>query len=147
MTSITGLMDQTPLPWDEVLTCVTKHFDCPVSTVHMIDSSDGMLHLRAQLGLPPFVLDKVQVIPVGKGMAGIAAERKEPVQMCNLQTDDSGVARPAAKMTKMEGSLAAPMMVDGEVRGVLGIAKPAAYDFSGEQIELLLAVGALLGKS
>jgi hypothetical protein len=39
------------------------------------------------------------------------------------------------------------MMVDGEVRGVLGIAKPAAYDFSGEQIELLLAVGALLGKS
>jgi signal transduction protein with GAF and PtsI domain len=147
MTSITELMDQTPLPWDEVLTRVTKHFDCPVGTVHMIDSSDGMLHLRAQLGLPPFVLDKVQIIPVGKGMAGIAAERKEPVQMCNLQTDASGVAQPTAKMTKMEGSLAAPMMVDGEVRGVLGVAKPSAYDFSSEQTELLLAVGALLGKS
>lgn len=140
-------MDQTPLPWDEVLTRVTKHFECPVGTVHMIDSSDGMLHLRAQLGLPPFVLDKVQIIPVGKGMAGIAAERKEPVQMCNLQTDDSGVAQPTAKMTKMEGSLAAPMMVDGEVRGVLGVAKPSAYDFSSQQTELLLAVGALLGKS
>ena len=147
ITSITDLMDQTPLPWDEVLTRVTKHFECPVGTVHMIDSSDGMLHLRAQLGLPPFVLDKVQIIPVGKGMAGIAAERKEPVQMCNLQTDASGVARPTAKMTKMEGSLAAPMMVDGEVRGVLGVAKPSAYDFSSEQTELLLAVGALLGKS
>jgi len=91
-------------------------------------------------------VDKVQIIPVGKGMAGIAAERKEPVQMCNLQTDDSGVARPAAKMTKMEGSLAAPMMVNGEVHGVLGIAKPTAYDFSTEQIELLLAVGTLLTK-
>lgn len=147
ITSITDLMDQTPLPWDEVLTRVTKHFECPVGTVHMIDSSDGMLHLRAQLGLPPFVLDKVQIIPVGKGMAGIAAERKEPVQMCNLQTDDSGVAQPTAKMTKMEGSLAAPMMVDGEVRGVLGVAKPSAYDFSSQQTELLLAVGALLGKS
>jgi signal transduction protein with GAF and PtsI domain len=147
MTSITELMDQTPLPWDEVLTRVTKHFECPVGTVHMIDSSDGMLHLRAQLGLPPFVLDKVQIIPVGKGMAGIAAERKEPVQMCNLQTDASGVAQPTAKMTKMEGSLAAPMMVDGEVRGVLGVAKPSAYDFSSQQTELLLAVGALLGKS
>lgn len=147
ITAITDLMDQTPLPWDEVLSRVTKHFECPVGTVHMIDSADGMLHLRAQLGLPPFVLDKVQIIPVGKGMAGIAAERKEPVQMCNLQTDDSGVAQPTAKMTKMEGSLAAPMMVDGEVRGVLGVAKPSAYDFSSEQTELLLAVGALLGKS
>jgi hypothetical protein len=67
--------------------------------------------------------------------------------MCNLQTDASGVAQPTAKMTKMEGSLAAPMMVDGEVRGVLGVAKPSAYDFSSQQTELLLAVGALLGKS
>jgi len=146
MTSIASLMGQTPPAWEEVLTRLTKHFDCPVSTVHIIDSADGMLHLKAQVGLPPFIVDKVQIIPVGKGMAGIAAERKEPVQMCNLQTDDSGVARPAAKMTKMEGSLAAPMMVNGEVHGVLGIAKPTAYDFSTEQIELLLAVGTLLTK-
>ncbi|MFT4513854.1 MAG: L-methionine (R)-S-oxide reductase [Planctomycetota bacterium] len=145
--SVTDLVTQTPLPWDEVLAQVTKQFDCPVGTVHMIDSADGMLHLRAQLGLPPFVLDKVQVIPVGKGMAGIAAERKEPVQVCNLQTDDSGVARPGAKMTQMEGSLAAPMMVDGEVRGVLGVAKPSAYDFSEDETGLLLAIGALLGKA
>ena len=39
------------------------------------------------------------------------------------------------------------MMVNGEVHGVLGIAKPTAYDFSTEQIELLLAVGTLLTKS
>ncbi|MFT7535713.1 MAG: L-methionine (R)-S-oxide reductase [Hyphomicrobiaceae bacterium] len=147
VTSITDLMIQAPLPWDEVLALVTKQFDCPVGTVHMIGSDDGMLHLRAQVGLPPFVIDKVQVIPVGKGMAGIAAERKEPVQVCNLQTDDSGVARPGAKMTQMEGSLAAPMMVDGEVRGVLGVAKPSAYDFSSDETSLLLTIGALLGKA
>ncbi len=145
--SITVLTAKKPMPWDEVLAQVTQHFDCPVGTVHMLDSSDGMLHLRAQLGLPPFVLDKVQVIPVGKGMAGIAAERKEPVQVCNLQTDKSGVARPGAKMTQMEGSLAAPMLVDGEVRGVIGVAKPSAYDFSSDETELLLAVGALLAKA
>ena len=105
-----------------------------------------MLHLRSQQGLPPFILEKVQVIPIGKGMAGIAAERKEPVQVCNLQTDDSGVARPSAKMTQMEGSIATPMLVDGNVLGVLGIAKPTAYDFSSDESELLLAIGALLAK-
>jgi signal transduction protein with GAF and PtsI domain len=147
LASIKELMNTTPLPWHDVLEKLTAHFDCPVGTVHMIEASDGMLHLRAQKGLPPFVLDKVQVIPVGKGMAGIAAERKEPVQVCNLQTDDSGVARPSAKMTQMEGSLAAPMMVDGEVRGVLGVAKPTAYDFSSDETELLMAAGSLLANS
>ena len=147
VTAITDLAAKTPVPWDDVLTRITKHFDCPVGTVHMLETADGMLHLRAQQGLPPFVLDKVQVIPIGKGMAGIAAERKEPVQVCNLQTDDSGVARPNAKLTQMEGSLASPILQDGEVRGVLGIAKPTAYDFSGEETALLLAVGAALANT
>ena len=147
LASIKQLMSTSPMPWDDVLTQLTAHFECPVATVHMMDASDGMLHLRGQQGLPPFVLDKVQVIPVGKGMAGIAAARKQPVQVCNLQTDDSGVARPSAKLTQMEGSLAAPMLVDGDVRGVLGIAKPTAYDFSDAETDLLMAVGALLADS
>lgn len=142
--TIATLLDASPTPWDDVLAAVTQHFDCPVGTVHLIDDADGMLHLKAQRGLPPPVLDKVQVIPVGKGMAGIAAERREPVQVCNLQTDDSGVARPGAKMTQMEGSLAAPMLKDGAVRGTLGVAKPSAYEFSDEEASLLMAVGALL---
>ena len=119
----------------------------PVGTVHRLDDTDGMLHLEAQRGLPPPVLEKVQVIPVGKGMAGLAAERKEPIQVCNLQTDDSGVARPGAKMTQMEGSLAVPMLRDGEVRGTLGVAKPSAYDFSEDETDLLMAVGAMIARA
>ena len=145
--TIATLLDASPVPWDDVLGALTEHFDCPVGTVHLLDDGDGMLHLKAQRGLPPPVLDKVQVIPLGKGMAGLAAERKEPVQVCNLQTDDSGVAKPGAKMTQMEGSLAAPMLRDGEVRGTLGIAKPTAYDFSDEETALLMAVGSLLVKA
>ena len=47
-------------------------------------------------------------------------------------------------MTQMEGSLAAPMLQNGAVRGVLGIAKPSAYDFSSDETSLLMSVGALL---
>ena len=39
------------------------------------------------------------------------------------------------------------MMVDGEVRGVLGVAKPTAYDFSSDETELLMAAGSLLANS
>lgn len=144
LATVAALRDTSPTPWDRVLEEITRHFDCPVGTIHLLYEADGMLHLKAQRGLPPPVLDKVQVIPVGKGMAGIAAERKEPVQVCNLQTDDSGVARPGAKMTQMEGSVAAPILKDGQVRGALGVAKPSAYDFSRQETDLLMAVGALL---
>ncbi|MCK5941101.1 MAG: GAF domain-containing protein [Planctomycetes bacterium] len=147
LASISALLDGSPVPWDDALSKLCEHFDCPVGTAHLLDPADGMLHLQAQRGLPPPVLDKVQVIPIGKGMAGIAAERKEPVQVCNLQTDDSGVARPGAKMTQMEGSLAAPMLDGDALRGVLGIAKPSAYDFSKDETALLMDVGALLAKA
>jgi GAF domain-containing protein len=129
--------------WGELLGRVLRHFDCPVGTVHLLDAADGQLHLAAQRGLPPPVLDKVGIIPIGKGMAGIAAERRQPVQVCNLQTDQSGVVRPGAKLTQMEGSLAVPMLDGDELRGVLGIAKPVAYEFSAAETQLLLEVAAL----
>ncbi|MBL8726950.1 MAG: GAF domain-containing protein [Planctomycetes bacterium] len=129
--------------WLELLDRVRRHFDCPVGTVHLLDAADGHLHLAAQRGLPPPVLDKVAVIPIGKGMAGIAAERRQPVQVCNLQTDATGVVRPGAKLTQMEGSLAVPMLDGEQLRGVLGIAKPVAYDFTPAETQLLLEVAAL----
>lgn len=142
---VTALLERSPVPFDEVLARLGAHFDCPVGTLHML-GEDGLLHLKAQQGLPPPVLDKVQTIPIGKGMAGIAAERKQPVQVCNLQSDASGVARPGAKMTQMEGSLASPMLDGDRLRGVLGIAKPSAYEFTHSETELLLAVGAAIAR-
>ncbi len=78
-------------------------------------------------------------------MAGLAAERRAPVQVCNLQTDDSGMARPRAKETAMQGSITIPVIVDDELRGTLGVAKPNAYEFSKDESELLMRLGRLIG--
>ena len=145
VSSIEPLLTEDQVDWSVVLDRLMTHFDCPVGTVHLMGEG-GMLRMAAQRGLPPPVLDKVGVIPVGKGMAGIAAERKEPVQVCNLQTDESGVARPGAKMTQMEGSIAAPMLSGDEVVGVLGVAKPVAYEFSKQQTADLMAAGRRLAE-
>jgi putative methionine-R-sulfoxide reductase with GAF domain len=85
------------------------------------------------------------VIPIGKGMAGIAAERREPVQVCNLQKDHERRRATRAKLTQMEGSLAAPMLDGDRLCGVFGIAKPVAHDFTEAETRLLLSVGARLG--
>lgn len=133
-------------PWNAILDQLLEHFQCPVGTVHVLDAKSGMLQLAAQRGLPPPVLEKVGTIPIGKGMAGIAAERQEPVQVCNLQHDASGVVRPGAKLTRMEGSLAAPMLDGERLAGVLGVAKPVEYEFTRAETDALMAVGRCLAE-
>lgn len=138
-------LEQQKIPdWDAVLALLLQRFQCPLGTIHLLDPVTSLLELRAQRGLPQPVLDKVRSIPIGKGMAGIAAERRQAVQVCNLQTDDSGVVRPGAKLTQMEGSIAAPMLQGEQVRGVLGVAKPVAYEFTATETAVLLAAGRLL---
>lgn len=129
------------IDWQELLSDLISSFGCSTGTIHIFDNESNLLKLQAQLGIPPFLLPKMATIPIGKGMAGIAAERRQPVEMCNLQTDDSGVARPAAKETKVEGSIAVPMLLDGNLYGVFGIAKPIPYDFTAEEEVNLLKIG------
>ena len=146
MASVSSILNHlkekpSPLDFQRLLSDVIAAFDCSTGTVHTLNDESHLLELQAQQGIPDFLLPKMSVIPIGKGMAGIAAERREPVEMCNLQTDDSGVARPAAKETKVQGSIAAPMMLDGKLYGTLGIAKPMPYDFTPEENESLMQIG------
>ena len=131
---------------EAVLVATLGHFGCQAGTVHRL-GDDGQLQLAASHNIPPHIVAIVSTVPIGKGIAGLAAERREPISLCNLQTDTTGHARPAAKSTGMEGSVAVPMLVAGELRGVLGIAKATAHDWSEVEKSELLAIAARLGES
>ena len=126
----------------KVLDAALAHFGCQAGTVHLL--RDGVLKLTAQKNIPPPVAQIVETVPIGKGIAGLAAQRLEAVTICNLQTDTSGQAKPGAKITGMEGTVAVPMMVNGELRGVLGIGKVTAYDWPKAETDLLTQVGAAI---
>jgi len=129
---------------DEALTQTLKHFAADSGTVHLL-GADGVLHLKAaSAGIPEFVLQTVRTVPVGKGMAGLAVERAQPVTACNIQTDTSGDVRPGAKRTGLEGAIVVPMLIDGRPAGALGIANRAERTFSDGEQTLLLAIGAHL---
>lgn len=126
---------------ESALDLALGEFGCQAGTVHLM--SAGVLRLAASRNIPEFVTGLVAVVPIGKGIAGLAAERREAVSLCNLQTDTSGQARPNAKATGMEGSLAVPAIDGGGVlRGVLGVAKAEAYDWSdAEKARLMVIAG------
>jgi signal transduction protein with GAF and PtsI domain len=126
----------------DVLRATLEFFQCQAGTIHLL--KDGALALAAHINIPPPLVQIVQTVPIGKGIAGLAAQRREPVSLCNLQTDTSGQALPAAKATGMEGSLAVPMLRGAELRGVLGIAKAQAHDWTDTERAEVLSVAARL---
>ncbi len=61
-------------------------------------------------------------------MAGLAQVRREPVQTCNLQTDDTGTLNPTARLVQAQAAIALPVLAaDGSLKAVVGAA------FEGER--------------
>ncbi|QTN31741.1 GAF domain-containing protein [Akkermansiaceae bacterium] len=117
-------------------------FSCQTGTLHRAEGE--WLHLVAHAGVPEFLLEKISRIPFGKGIAGVAAATREPVELCNLQQDLGGVAKEDARKTGVSGSLAVPVLSqDGKsVIGTLGVGKVVPYDFSDAEKARLAEIGA-----
>jgi len=125
---------------DEILT----KFGAQTGTLHLLDEAKNVLRLETQMGLPPQIIELTREIPIGKGIAGECAQTGEPVTMCNLQTDDSGIAKPAAKKTGVGGSLCVPLKRGDKVIGTLGIGTRDEREFSPRDTRDLLHVAEVL---
>lgn len=122
---------------------IIRLFNADTGSIHLLE--DGVLILKAQVGLPPHVADIVARVPVGKGMAGLAAERNEPVSSCNIQSDETGNVKSGARATGVNGAIVVPIRGEsGEALGALGIGVHHAYDYTEEETARLLDIGSKL---
>lgn len=127
------LLSAEPVDWQAVLDATMEDFDCCTGTLHRLHADTDILHLVVQHGVPAQLMPMIELIPVGKGIAGAAAARREPVELCNLQKDLGGVAKENARQTNVQGSIAVPIMEGGELCGTLGIGKMVPHEFSAEE--------------
>lgn len=121
---------------DQWLSELLTQVQASSGTVHLPEN-DG-LRLAAAINIPAQVQQIVAWVPNGKGMAGLALQRREPVQTCNLQEDKSGNVKPGAKAVNAQAAVALPVQnAAGEVRGVVGIAYQHEREFTAAQLEEL----------
>jgi len=128
----------------KALELVLADFQSHTGTIHLLNSEKQLLHLTAQIGLPPQMLDVVKIIPVGKGIAGQTVAQNKPVTICNLQTDTSGVAKPGARQTGVGGALCVPIRKDGKTVGALGIGTMRQHEYTPEETKRLEAIADLI---
>ena len=139
---------QSPERFSAALQSIALSFGAPTGTLHRADTGSRMLHLVAHLGLPEALIPITSQIPFGKGIAGQCAVELAPITLCNLQTDDSGKARPNAKQTGVAGAIAVPVLgPDGDLRGVLGVGKIQEHTYTEGEQAVLRACAAQLSRA
>jgi L-methionine (R)-S-oxide reductase len=103
-------------------------------TVHLLTSPDE-LTLAAAVRIPEPVKQIVQRVPRGKGMAGLALERDEPISTCNIKTDATGQVRPGARAVDAKAGVALPVHdASGKVRAVVGVAFTDEKELSASEL-------------
>lgn len=112
-------------------------------TIHLL--TEGGLRLAAAVNIPPAVQRAVQWVPSGKGMAGLALERGEPVQTCNLQEDRSGAVKPGARAVNAQAAVAMPVRDRaGAIVAVVGAAWMDEREIQGAELQRLQGAAASL---
>lgn len=112
-------------------------------TVHVQRGED--LYLTASHNIPPNVVAIVAHVPHGKGMAGVAQVKKEPVQTCNLQTDETGNIKPGAKAVNAQAAIALPVLDTADaVRAVVGIAWSHEAEIGAAEQQMMMEMAAAL---
>jgi len=116
---------------------LVKTFGGVAGSIHVVRGDE--LVMVAALNLPEPVQRATAAIPRGKGMAGLAWERDEPVQTCNLKTDTTGDVQPGARAVDAKAAVALPVHGAGNrVTAIVGIAFDDEREFSESEVGRLL---------
>lgn len=134
--------------YETALRAIASAFEAVSATLHRADTNAQLLHMVAHLGLPEPLIAITSRIPFGKGIAGLCAAQREPITLCNLQTDTSGAARPNAKQTGVAGAISVPVFdANGELVGTLGVGKPGEHTYTDEENKILAACANVIGRA
>ena len=103
----------------------------------LLDEDTNELVARAALGIEEEVEQGVRV-PVGGGFAGRIAAEKRPVILDDV--DHAHVLNPLLREKGIKSMLGVPLVVEGEVRGVLHVGSLVHRAFEEGEVELLQLV-------
>jgi signal transduction histidine kinase len=105
--------------------------------VLLLDGDTNELVARAAVGLEEEVEQGVR-IPVGAGFAGTIAARKQPVILPDV--DHAFVLNPLLREKGIKSMLGVPLLVGGDVLGVLHVGSLTYRTFTNANVELLQLV-------
>lgn len=122
---------------------VSKRLDADVCSIYSADPENQKLRLASTMGLDADAVGHVE-LPIGEGLVGLAASRGEPIAIKHAKADPHYRYFPETGEERYESLLAAPLIVQGVVIGVIVIQTVEPRQFDVSDIELLQTCASLL---
>jgi signal transduction histidine kinase len=127
---------------DELLAALLERtrqiLEVDTCAILLLDEETNELVACAALGIEEEVEQGVRV-PVGGGFAGRIAAEKRPVILDDV--DHAHVLNPLLREKGIKSMLGVPLVVEGEVRGVLHVGSLVLRAFQDDEVQLLQLVG------
>lgn len=123
---------------DQLLVRVRDALMADTCAILMLDQETQELVARAAVGIEEEVEQGVR-IPVGAGFAGRVAASKAPVILPDV--DHADVLNPILREKGIKSLLGVPLLVSGDVLGVMHVGSLTHRDFGASDVELLQLVG------
>ncbi|NTW02693.1 MAG: GAF domain-containing protein [Oscillochloris sp.] len=120
-----------------VLASISQAEHASIMLVEQDDSS--LLVTRAVYGVPPSPGNYIR-FPIGSGIAGWVAQQRKGALVDDISADERWVSIPGGSLRKRQGSMiAVPLMMQGEVLGVITISHREPGFFQEGHLRLLSA--------
>ena len=123
----------------ELLDRVTDILDADTAAVLLVEEGGRTLAARAAKGLEEEV-ERGFRLPIGRGFAGRVAFTREPVVVDDLEASPIQPVNPLFREKGVRSLLGVPLVVEGEVIGVLHVGSLTRREFQETDIELLQLV-------
>jgi PAS domain S-box-containing protein len=122
---------------DELLARIADLLDADTATILLLDATGEALEVRATVGLDE-ELRRATKVPLGQGMAGRVAVSREPLVAPDL--DEIELVSPVMRLKGVRSLVAIPLIVEGDVIGVMHAGSLELARFDDDDVRLLQLV-------
>jgi serine phosphatase RsbU (regulator of sigma subunit)/anti-sigma regulatory factor (Ser/Thr protein kinase) len=123
---------------EELLVRVIGILSVDTAAILLLEDDETTLVPRAAKGLEEEVERGIR-IPLGRGFAGRIAATRQPVQILDLSKAE--VVNPILREKGLRSLLGVPLLVEGNVMGVMHVGTMTERSFDEEETELLQSAG------
>jgi anti-sigma regulatory factor (Ser/Thr protein kinase)/putative methionine-R-sulfoxide reductase with GAF domain len=125
---------------NELLIRVKEILRVDTAAILLVEDDGRTLAARAAKGLEEEV-ERGFRLPIGQGFAGRIAATREPVTIPDLDRSPIQVANPLMREKRVRSLLGVPLIIEGELIGVLHVGSLTQRDFREADADLLRIVG------
>ncbi len=135
--SITGVLSLQELLQSIIQAAIRSIPAAEKGSLHLLDEKTGQLEIRAYVGYPPDIVDKVR-LRRGEGYAGWVTEHGEPLLIHDVHADDRTARFADMEVQAIRSVVCVPLLVKGRGIGAISLDNlTTTHAFTDEDVRVL----------